>query len=166
MRRGLRQAALAALGLLSALAAPLALAETPADLLARYEALARAEDPAFAGFSAERGRAFYFARHPLSGPGEASCSSCHLEDPRQGFRAHRAPVLCRACHVINDDEHPDPEHAKKRHVGAFAPGANPERFNDFDKVERYFAVNCRMLLRRSCSAREKGDLIAWLVSLE
>ncbi len=141
-------------------------ADGPADLLARYEVLARSEEPSFGGFSAERGRAFYFARRPLSGPGDASCSSCHLEDPRQGFRAHRAPVLCRACHVINDDEHPDPEHAKKRHVGAFAPGANPERFNDWQRVERYFAVNCRLLLRRNCTAREKGDLITWLLSLE
>lgn len=151
------------------LAAPLGLvarAESPADLLVRYEAAARADDPAFEGFSAERGRAFYFARHPLAGPGDASCSSCHLEDPRQGYRAHRAPVLCRACHVINDDEHPDPEHAKKRHMGAFAPGANPERFNDWQRVERYFAVNCRLLLRRNCSAREKGDLITWLLSLD
>jgi hypothetical protein len=141
-------------------------ADTPADLLARYDAAARVEDPSFGGFSAERGRAFYFARHPMAGPGDASCSSCHLEDPRQGFRAHRAPVLCRACHVINDDEHPDPEHAKKRHMGAFAPGANPERFNDWQRVERYFAVNCRLLLRRACTAREKGDLITWLLSLE
>lgn len=159
-------ARLAAALLLAASLMSAARADAPADLLARYEALARSEDSSFAGFSAERGRAFYFARHPLSGPGDASCSSCHLEDPRQGFRAHRAPVLCRACHVINDDEHPDPEHAKKRHMGAFAPGANPERFNDWERVERYFAVNCRLLLRRNCSAREKGDLITWLLSLE
>jgi hypothetical protein len=139
--------------------------ETPEDLLARYAALARQQDPAFSGFVPERGKAFYFEQHVLTGIGEASCASCHLEDPRLAIRAHRAPVLCRACHVINDHEHPDPEHAKKRHIQPFTPTRNAERFNDFAKVERYFEVNCRMLMKRDCTAREKGDLIAWLLTV-
>jgi hypothetical protein len=148
-----------------AFAQPAVAAGTPDDLLVRYAALARQEEPGFAGFSAERGRGFYFEKHVLAGIGEASCASCHLEDPRLAIRAHRAPVLCRACHVINDHEHPDPEHAKKRHLPPFAPTRNPERFNDFARVERYFEVNCRMLMKRDCTAREKGDLITWLLTL-
>jgi len=141
------------------------LAQSPAHLLARYAARVRVENPAFDAFSAERGRAFYFAPRVILGLGEANCASCHLDDPTQAIRAHRAKVLCRACHVIDDSEHPDPANAKKRHVGAFSPAANPERFRDFDRVERHFEVNCRMVLQRACTAIEKGDLITWLIGL-
>jgi hypothetical protein len=140
-------------------------AATPVDVLARYEALAREADPAFAGFSTERGRAFYFERHPLRGLGDVSCASCHLDDPRQGFRAHRAPVLCRSCHVINDAEHVDPANAKRREMPPFAPVGNPQRLTDFDRAERWFDLNCRLLLKRPCTVTEKGDFVAWLVSL-
>lgn len=150
-----------------AVAAPTttASAQSPAHLLARYAEQARVENSAFDGFSAGRGRAFYFAPRVIVGLGEANCASCHLDDPTQGIRAHRAKVLCRACHVIDETEHPDPANAKKRHLGAFSPAANPERFRDFDRVERHFEVNCRMVLQRACTAIEKGDLITWLIGL-
>lgn len=141
------------------------LAQSPAHLLARYAVQARLEDPAFDGFSPDRGRAFYFAPRVIVGLGEANCASCHLDDPTQGIRAHRAKVLCRACHVIDETEHPDPAHAKKRHLGAFSPAVNPERFRDFERVERHFEVNCRLVLQRTCTAIEKGDLITWLIGL-
>ena len=162
-RRSRRHAA----GLFMALiaGAPVATAQSPAHLLERYGHLARAEDPAFERFSAERGRAFYFAPRVIIGLGEANCASCHLDDPTQAIRAHRAKVLCRACHVIDESEHPDPANAKKRHLGAFSPAVNPERFRDFDRVERHFEVNCRMVLQRACTAIEKGDLITWLITV-
>lgn len=143
-----------------------ALAQTPGQLLERYAEEARAADPSFQGFSAERGHAFYLEKHPLKGVGAVSCASCHRKDPREQIRAHRVDILCRACHVINDEEHPDPEHAKKRIIEAFAPGANPERFHDPGLVEKYFGTNCLMVLKRQCTAQEKGDLISWLVSVE
>lgn len=151
---------------LAIIAIPSAADDNPSQLVERYAAQALHDDAAFAGFSAERGREFYFAKHVLTGVGAVSCSSCHLEDPRLPIRAHRAEVLCRACHVISDAEHPDPEHAKKRHIQPFAPAFNPERFRDFDKVERYFEVNCRLVLKRACATIEKGDLIVWLLTLQ
>lgn len=154
-----------ALLLLASLVALSARGDNPPQLVERYAAVAGQDDPAFTGFSAARGHDFYFGRHVLAGVGAVSCASCHLDDPRLPIRAHRAEVLCRACHVINETEHPDPEHAKKRHIQPFAPASNPERFRDFDKTERYFDVNCRMLLKRPCSALEKGDLIVWLLTL-
>jgi hypothetical protein len=150
---------------LLAAAAP-AHAGPPDALLERYGREAQQADPAFAGFSAERGRAFYYDRHPLPGVGAVSCASCHRRNPRDEIRWHRVEVLCRACHVINDEEHPDPAEAKKRVIGPFAPAANPERFADAEKVERYFRTNCRMLLQRECSAQEKGDLITWLLTIQ
>jgi hypothetical protein len=141
-------------------------AETPEQLLERYAAQAKAADPAFAGFSPERGHAFYLRKHALMGVGAVSCASCHRKDPREQIRAHRVEILCRACHVINDEEHPDPENAKVRYIEPFSPHAHPKRFTDHARVEQFFARNCTMVLKRECTAVEKGDLIAWLLTIE
>lgn len=79
---------------------------------------------------------------------------------------HRTKIPCRACHVIDDAEHVDPENAKKREIDAFAPVANQRSFTDPELVERWFRLNCNYVLKRSCTAVEKGNLLAWLLSLQ
>ncbi len=143
-----------------------AVAATPEELLARYEREARAEAPEFRGLSAEEGRMFYLQKYPVPILGEVGCVSCHLQDPRRSVMRHRTKVPCRACHVIDDAAHADPENAKKREIDAFAPIANPRRFTDPEWVEKWFRVNCNYVLKRSCTAAEKGNLLAWILSLE
>ena len=140
--------------------------ETPEQIAERYAVQAREADPSLEGFSAEQGHAFYLEKHPLMGVGAVSCASCHRKDPREQVRAHRVDILCRACHVINDADHPDPKSAKKRFIEPFAPHANPERFRDYAHVEKFFHTNCMMMLKRDCTAREKGDLLTWLLTVE
>lgn len=135
-------------------------------LLAHYAEEAKMADPAFDGFSAERGKDFYLKKHAVTGVGAVSCASCHRKDPREQIRAHRVDILCRACHVLNDAEHPMPKHAKVRYIEPFAPHAYAERFTDYAHVEKFFKLNCTMVLKRECTAQEKGDLIAWLLSVE
>ena len=84
-------------------------ADTPELLLEGYAEQAKAADPAFDGFSAERGRSFYLSKHVMKGVGAVSCASCHRKDPREQVKAHKVDILCRACHVINDEEHPSPK---------------------------------------------------------
>jgi len=144
-------------------------AETPQQVLAVYAAQARVQDPSFAGFSAERGEAFYREPHQVKGAGtygKWSCSSCHLKDARYSVLAHHTDIPCRTCHVINDWEHPDPKHAKKRHIEPFAPSANPKRLSDPRYVEAFLKLNCKLLLDRECTTLEKGDVIAYLISIE
>jgi hypothetical protein len=140
--------------------------ETPQALVQHYGEQAKAADPAFEGFSAERGRAFYLEKHALMGVGAVSCASCHRKNPREQIKAHRVDILCRACHVINDQEHPEPKEAKVRYIEPFAPHANPQRFTDYTHVEKFFKRNCTMVLKRECTAQEKGDLITWLLTVE
>ena len=140
--------------------------DTPQLLLVYYADQAKAIDPNFDGFSAERGHAFYLQKHALLGVGVVSCSSCHRKDPREQIRAHKVEILCRACHVINDEEHPDRKEAKVRYIDPFAPHANPERFSDYTHVEKFFKRNCKMVLKRECTPMEKGDLITWLLTVE
>ncbi len=156
-----------ALLLVSGLSVPHAVeADTAEELLNRYHAEAQAGSVAFRGFSVEEGRIFYFRKYPAPVIGEVGCVSCHLQDPRRSVVRHRTKIPCRACHVIDDAEHPDPANAKKRTLEAFAPVANPRRFTDPGVVENWFRLNCNYVLKRPCTAVEKGNLLAWVLSLE
>ncbi len=66
-----------------------------------------------------------------------SCTTCHTSDPRQPGKT--------------------PAHRK---VDPLAPAANPERFTDLKKVEKWFRRNCDDVFARECTAQEKGDFIA------
>jgi cytochrome c len=126
-------------GILAALlgTALAAQAETPEQILASYEAQARAQTPGFAGFSAARGQQLFSARHG----GEWSCASCHGAPPTgQG------------------------KHAKTgKAIAPLAPVAGSERFTDPAKAEKWFKRNCNDVLSRACTAQEKGDVLAYLL---
>jgi hypothetical protein len=147
--------------LLSALCAG---AAPPEEMLAAWAAQARVEDPAFAGFSAERGRALYFREFRMADGAMLSCASCHTEDPRRERFAHQDPIPCRACHRFqgaNFDELPK----IRRQMLPLAPAANPDRFTRPAVTERWFGFNCTLLMQRDCSAVEKGDVLTWLLTL-
>jgi hypothetical protein len=121
------------------LAAAGARAETPADFLKSFEAGARQADAKFAGFSAQRGEQFFKQTHG----GEWSCASCHTQNPAAAGK-----------------------HAKTgKEVKPLAPAANAERFASPDKVEKWFKRNCNDVLGRACSAQEKGDVLAYLMTV-
>ena len=48
-------------------------------------------------------------------------------------------------------------------IGPLSPGANPERFRDASKAEKWFKRNCSDTLGRPCTPAEKADLIAFLL---
>ncbi|MCC7547427.1 MAG: DUF1924 domain-containing protein [Burkholderiales bacterium] len=133
------RATLLAVGMLGVLTVSLARAQTPADMLARYDREARQANAAFQGFSAARGEQFFRARHG----GEWSCSSCHTESPVQTGRHARTG----------------------KSIAPLAPAAEGRRFSDGAKVEKWFKRNCNDVLSRACTAAEKGDVLTWLTSL-
>ena len=71
---------------------------------------------------------------------------------------------CATCHTAN------PKNAGKTRAGKLveplAPGANPQRFTDAAKTEKWFGRNCRDVLERACTAQEKGDFITYLQSIK
>jgi len=114
-------------------------AETPADFLRTFEAAARQEQAGFAGFSTLRGAAFFSSTHGR----EWSCASCHTRNPAAEGR-----------------------HAKTdKPIAPLAPAANAERFARADKVEKWFRRNCNDVLGRACTPAEKGDVLAYLMSV-
>jgi hypothetical protein len=133
-----RAAGLASAIVLLAVFAP-AVHATPADLLAEYTAGARAAGVAAFAPSAPRGQAFFAQKHG----GEWSCSTCHTANPAAAGR-----------HA-----------ATGRPIAPLAPAANPARFADTKKVEKWFGRNCRDVVGRDCTPAEKADVLAWLVTV-
>ena len=121
------------------LATAAATASTPAELQRTYAAEAARASPGFRGFSAERGRRFFTTAHG----NDWRCVSCHTDTPTAEGR-----------HAVTG-----------RALRPLAPAANPARFSDAAKVEKWFRRNCRDVVGRDCTAAEKGDVIAWLSSL-
>jgi hypothetical protein len=133
---GLRLAAPAALVLALAGLLAPARAATPDELLAAYAKQAGA--PA----SAERGQKFFTSAHGRDA--KWTCAACHGAVPtREGKDA-----------------------MAEKPIKPLAPSANPVRFTDQAKVENLFRLNCRDVVGRDCTAGEKADVIAWLLSLK
>ena len=47
-----------------------------------------------------------------------------------------------------------------------APPSTRERFTDAAKSEKWFRRNCNDVIGRECTAAEKADVLAWLLSLK
>ena len=90
--------------------------------------------------AAARGEQFFTSKHGR----EWSCASCHGTPPTQAGK-----------HA-----------ATGKPISALAPGFNPERFTDAAKVEKWFRRNCKDVVGRECSAGEKADVMAWLMTLK
>jgi len=104
-----------------------------------YRAAAKQENPGFKDFSAARGQAFYSAKS-----GDLACASCHGSSPKSAGK-----------------------HAKTgKDIQPMAPAVNAQRFADAAKVEKWFGRNCKDVLNRACSAQEKGDFIAYMLSVK
>ena len=109
------------------------------DHLAAYAAAAKAANPAFAGFSAARGKTLHTQSFGLGKPDTPACTSCHGNDPRG---AGRTPA--------------------GKTVEAMALSVSPTRYVDPAKVEKWFKRNCNEVLGRECNAQEKGDWLTFM----
>ncbi len=110
-------------------------------LLSHYEAMARAEDPAFKGFDAARGKTLYFEEHDGK-TGKVACATCHTPDATKTGRSPAGKVI-------------DP----------LAPSAEPTRFTDAAKADKWFDRNCKQVLGRTCTGRERGDFLTYVQTL-
>ncbi|WP_310447896.1 DUF1924 domain-containing protein [Thiobacillus sp.] len=133
MTKSLFRNSLAMLGMVSTVAWA---ADSPASLMAHYAATAGVPVSAL---SATRGETLYRTEHPGRNGPMVSCANCHTANPKQAGRTRVG-----------------------KQIEPLAPAANPQRFTDAAKVEKWFRRNCTDVLQRECSAQEKGDFIAWL----
>jgi Domain of unknown function (DUF1924) len=115
-------------------------AQTAEDELTTLKAEAKSAEPAFKGFSAAAGRQFFDEKHG----NDLSCSSCHTDNPAATGK-----------------------HAKTgKIIEPLAPAANAKRFTDPAKVAKWFKRNCHDVLARECTPQEKGDVLAYLLTVK
>lgn len=87
-----------------------------------------------------RGQQFFNQTHGH----EWRCAACHTESPNQAGK-----------HVMTE-----------KLIAPLAPAANRERFTNPTKVEKWFRRNCNDVVGRECTAQEKADVLAWLLSFK
>ena len=90
--------------------------------------------------SASKGELFFNSKHGK----EWSCASCHENPPNHETK-----------HIVTG-----------KAIKPLAPSANSARFTDEAKVDKWFKRNCNDVLGRECSAQEKADVLAWLMSIK
>ena len=118
-----------------------AFAAAPRQMLSTYSAEAARERRGFSP-SGERDRQFYLEKRSAAEK-MPNCATCHIEDPTAAGK-----------HVIAG-----------KAIEPIAPVADSARFTDAAKTEKWFRRNCKDVLSRACSAEEKGDVLAYLLTV-
>ena len=102
------------------------------------------KDSSVKSFSAEEGKKLYYIkRMHTEKKEEISCTSCHMDYPA---KSGRTPI--------------------GKPIDPLSPAVNKERFTDPEKVEKWFKRNCLGVFERECTPKEKGDFIAYMMSLQ
>lgn len=114
-------------------------ADQPRELLDDYARQARTVDPAFSGFSAQRGQTLHTTRFTGGKPDTPSCTHCHDVDPAKPGQTPTGKV-----------------------IEPLSPRLTPARFTDPAKVEKWFRRNCNEVLGRACTPLEKGDWLSFV----
>lgn len=87
---------------------------------------------------ASAGEEFFTTQHGRTW----SCASCHTADPgAAGKHAQTGEV-----------------------IPPLAPAANPNRFTDSARTEKWFRRNCSDVIGRECTPEEESDVLAWLLA--
>ena len=90
--------------------------------------------------SSARGEQLFNTKHGK----EWSCASCHDSPPNHDTK-----------HIVTG-----------KVIKPLFPNVNSERFVDQVKVEKWFKRNCNDVLARECTAQEKADVLAWLMTVK
>ncbi len=140
LQSGIKRSAIALSSLWLMVISQAGMAATPQNFLDTYAQEAKVQNPGFKGFSAKAGENFYKQTHG----GDWSCSSCHTGNPTQAGK-----------HAVTS-----------KVIQPLSPNANPARFSDVDKVNKWFKRNCNDVLKRECTPEEKGNLLTYLLSVK
>ena len=104
-------------------------------LLAGYAA-----EAGVSGFDIDAGRALLLGTFTGGKEATPSCTTCHTNNPLAQGRTRGGKL-----------------------IEPMAVSANPERYTDPEKVEKWFRRNCNSVLGRECTAEEKGSFLAFMM---
>jgi hypothetical protein len=111
-------------------------------LEAKYAGIAKSVNPSFAGPSAEEGKIFYNREIGVKGK-QVACASCHTANPADTGK-----------NIVTN-----------KPIRPLSPTVNPKRFSDLDKVEEKFVEHCNDITGSDCTAQEKANFIAYLITV-
>ena len=80
---------------------------------------------------------------------------------RQRFANNDKMPACTSCHTdspLNVGQHA----VTGKTIRPLAVVANPERFADPAKVEKWFGRNCKEVIGRACTPAEKADFVTYM----
>jgi mono/diheme cytochrome c family protein len=121
---------------------------TAQKLADKYAAAAKKADSSYAGLSVDEGKAFFNReviqfKGDVNNPGKAiACASCHTANPADTGK-----------HIVTG-----------KSIKPLSPAVNAKRFSSVKNVEKKFTEHCNEVVGSDCTAQEKGDYIAYLLT--
>jgi Domain of unknown function (DUF1924) len=107
-----------------------------------YNTQAKGANPAYAGASAEEGKAFFNRKVKTTSGKEMACASCHTANPADNGK-----------HALTH-----------KTIKPLSPVVNAKRFADFEKVEAKFTQHCTEILGADCTPAEKANYITYVLT--
>ena len=108
----------------------------------KYAAIAKTANPEYSSPSAVDGKFFFNRKIKLANGKEAACASCHTSNPADEGK-----------HIVTG-----------KPIKPLSPNVNYKRFSDVDKVEEQFTKHCNDIIGSDCTAAEKANYIAYLLT--
>jgi len=118
-------------------------AVTAQKLADKYATIAKNINPNSTGLSVDDGKDFFNREITIKGK-QVACASCHTANPADNGK-----------HIVTG-----------KPIRPLSPNANEKRFASIDKVEKNFTKHCNDIIGRDCTAQEKGNFIAYLLSVK
>ncbi len=116
--------------------------ENAVKLEKKYSAFAKSANPEYSGPSAVDGKFFFNRKIKLANGKEAACASCHTANPADEGK-----------HMVTG-----------KSIKPLSPVVNYKRFSNVDKVEEQFTLHCNDIIGSDCTAAEKANYIAYLLT--
>jgi len=116
--------------------------ENAVKLEKKYASFAKAANPEYAGPSAVAGKHFFNRQIKLANGKAAACASCHTSNPADEGK-----------HMVTG-----------KPIKPLSPMVNYKRFSDVEKVEEQFTLHCNDIIGSDCTAEEKANYIAYLLT--
>jgi hypothetical protein len=111
-------------------------------LVSIYSAIAKHDNPEYAGPTAADGKFFFNRKIKLGNGKEMACASCHTANPADNGK-----------HIITG-----------KAIRPLSPVVNAKRFEDFEKVQEKFTQHCKDIIGSDCTAAEKASYITYLLT--
>jgi hypothetical protein len=116
---------------------------TNAEKLAiKYTNIAKSDNPEFKAPSVTQGQAFFNRKFTMPNGKEVACASCHTPNPADSGK-----------HLVTG-----------KSIPPLSPYVNKHRFTDLDKVEDKFTEHCTDILGADCTAAEKANFVAFVMT--